>query len=341
MVQNGKTEEEALAYLEKILAEVQDGNLKAADAYKQILEELGDINLTLKEGLNKLIEYMQGRDDKLFNMMADWKADYDKNEMAAAEYREKMLALISENRDIMLKVLEEAGMSKDEALAYLEKIVAQLNEANAKLDSIYEEIKAISADISKISEKQTAYHNQYMEMAKDADADREKMTEKLDLANYYLKNLNLKVDEQNKLLENLGGEHGNITIEQLKELWGAESEKWMNFFEAQHDLYFGKLAESLSTTNYILALSLDELIALNKKVMEQNELILGQRNRLDQILAKIDWNTAETLGVAEEIRDLIAQFEFNCNCTCNGQGDKTDENEGILGDLDNIVNGNN
>ena len=75
--------------------------------------------------------------------------------------------------------------------------------------------------------------------------------------------------------------------------------------------------------------------------MEQNEIILSQRNRLDQLLAKIDWNTAEILGVAEEIRDLIAQFEHNCNCTCNGQGDKTDENEGILGDLDNIINGNN
>ena len=241
----------------------------------------------------------------------------------------------------MLIILEQQGMSRSEALAYLEKIVSQLNDANAKLDAIYSELSSISGDIYKISEKQTAYHNQYMELAKDADADREEIKEKLDLANYYLNELNGKIDAQNELLKGLEGEHGNITAEQLKEILGEQSEEWKNFLDAQHSLYFGQLAQSADTIEYILSLSLEELRALNQKVKDTNALIQDQTARFDQILAKIDWNLAEELGVAKEIRDLISQFEHNCNCTCNGQGDKTEENEGILGDLDNIVNGNN
>ena len=115
MVQNGKTEEEAKDYLEQILEEVRNGNMTAADAYKQIMEELGDINLTLKEGLNKLFEYMQNRDDKLFNMMADWKADYDANEMSEKEFNMMMYASIVTNQEKMIELLVQNGMSMSEA----------------------------------------------------------------------------------------------------------------------------------------------------------------------------------------------------------------------------------
>ena len=337
---------EQLAYLKDDVAAIKDiaANGDYLTALKEIQILLNDIKnevISLKDNLNGLMEYMQGRDDKLFNLMFELKTQNEQKELSDAEYRNKMLALISEYRDIVLKILEQQDMSRSEALAYLEKIVSQLNDANAKLDAIYAELSSIAGDVAKISEKQTAYHNQYMEMAKDADADREAMKEKLDLANYYLKELNGKVDVQNELLKGLEAEHGNITAEELKEILGEQSEEWQNFIEAQHNLYFGQLAQSADSIEYILSLSLEELRALNKKVMETNNLIQDQTNRFDQILAKIDWNLAEELGVAKEIRDLISQFEHNCNCTCNGQGDKTEENEGILGDLSDIVNGNN
>ncbi len=337
---------EQLAYLKDDVAAIKDmaANGDYLAALKEIQILLNDIKnevISLKDNLNGLMEYMQGRDDKLFNLMFELKTQNEQKELSDAEYRNKMLALVSENRDIMLKILEQQGMSRSEALAYLEKIVSQLNDANAKLDAIYSELSSISGDIYKISEKQTAYHNQYMELAKDADADREEIKEKLDLANYYLNELNGKIDAQNELLKGLEGEHGNITAEQLKEILGEQSEEWKNFLDAQHSLYFGQLAQSADTIEYILSLSLEELRALNQKVKDTNALIQDQTARFDQILAKIDWNLAEELGVAKEIRDLISQFEHNCNCTCNGQGDKTEENEGILGDLSDIVNGNN
>lgn len=337
---------EQLAYLKDDVAAIKDiaanGDYLAALKEIQILlNEIKNEVASLKDNLNNFMKYFEGRDDKLFNLMLELKTQNEQKELSDAEYRNKMLALIAENRDITLKILEQQGMTRAEALAYLEKIVSQLNDANAKLDAIYAELSSIAGDVAKISEKQTAYHNQYMEMAKDADADREAMKEKLDLANYYLKELNGKVDIQNELLKGLEAEHGNITAEELKEILGTQSEEWQNFIEAQHNLYFGQLAQSAETLEYICSLSLEELRALNKKVMETNNLIQDQTNRFDQILAKIDWNQAQALGVAQEIRDLIAEFQFNCNCTCNGQGDKTEENEGILGDLDNIVNGNN
>ena len=44
----------------------------------------------------------------------------------------------------------------------------------------------------------------------------------------------------------------------------------------------------------------------------------------------------------QEIKDLISQLDFTCecNCGCNGS-DNVEENEGILGDLENYVDGNN
>ena len=49
MVQNGKTQEEAVAFLEKIFAEVEAGNMTAAEAYTKILSELGQVNDSLNE----------------------------------------------------------------------------------------------------------------------------------------------------------------------------------------------------------------------------------------------------------------------------------------------------
>ncbi len=76
---NGKTEAEAKAYLEKILAEVQDGKLSAAEAMGKILAELGDINVSLdniemilkniSEQINKNHEdYMKAKDELFTGM---------------------------------------------------------------------------------------------------------------------------------------------------------------------------------------------------------------------------------------------------------------------------------
>ena len=54
LMNNGKTQEEAKAYLEKILAEVKAGNISAAEAYAQIMKDLGDIKNILTVNLNQV-----------------------------------------------------------------------------------------------------------------------------------------------------------------------------------------------------------------------------------------------------------------------------------------------
>ena len=75
---------------------------------------------------------------------------------------------------------------------------------------------------------------------------------------------------------------------------------------------------------------------MNDKMLTK-QVFNDQMNRLYDLLKK-----AQEQGLAEsqKIQDLIAGLDFSCDCNCNC-GDQIDNNEGILGDLDNIVNGNN
>jgi hypothetical protein len=75
---NGKTEEEANAFLEKILAEVKAGRLDAAEAYDKIMKELGDIKNILNVNLDQIkvmFEAMQKqwqRTREVTSVMAEW-----------------------------------------------------------------------------------------------------------------------------------------------------------------------------------------------------------------------------------------------------------------------------
>ncbi|MBE7710802.1 MAG: hypothetical protein E7Z92_01545 [Cyanobacteria bacterium SIG31] len=336
--QNGKSDEEAKAFLEKLLAEVQAGNMTAAEAYKQIMEELGDINITLKEGLNKLFEYMQNRDDKLFKTMLEWKEQYDNNEMSKADFSAKMLDAILANQEKIINLLVEQGMSEAEAKAYLEKIVSQLNDVNGKLDYIIEQLKYISGQITENADKQDKRWNQFLEMAANYKGDIEALKDANELSNDYLK---LLIDNTNDLKATLkyymeqNGE--GMTLDDLKKLLGEESEAWKEFIAAQFALYLDGVKGDVTT--------IKDYISMIEEKMATKEDLQAQGNRLEQLLAKIDWNTAETLGVAQEIRDLIAQ---GCDCKCaeelkkivdlieklvQDNGNNNDNNEGILGDL--------
>lgn len=301
------------AQIANIEARVKAGQITYEDALKEIQallnaiqNDLGDIKEILKDGINTIMEYAKASDEKLFSYLSDMQTKYENNEMTEAEYNKKMLDTIVAYQEAIINILKQnGGMSEAEARAYLDKIVSQLGDLNAKLDAVIDILKNISEDVANLSDKYEKYSNEFLELAKDADADREEMKAKLDLANNYLYLLNEKADKHNENLENLKLEFGNITIDQLKEILGEQSDAWMSFIKGQTAL----LLEGMEGLNDLGSLTLEELVQLNKTAME----IKNGINGLDQLAAKIDWNTAETLGVAQEIRDLLAQGH-ECNC---------------------------
>ena len=313
-----------------------------------------NINNYGSDGMEALLLYMQQKDEKLFEMLQAWYNEWKEGELTNNEFLNKMYELMlsnSENQTKIIDLLVQIGNKTDEeAKAFLEqllaevkagnltaaeaynKILEELGTINGKLDTIIAKLDTISGKVAELAAKQETRWGQLLAEVANFKGDMAALKESNELSNDYLSMLVANTDSLKVLLQQYVEQYGEqITLDDLKALIGSESEAWKQFIKAQLALHLDGVKGDIQT--------IKDYISLIEGKMATKEELQDQANRLEALLAKIDWNTAEALGVAQEIKDLLANFKCNCECTCNGD-DKTDENEGILGDLEDFVNGN-
>ncbi len=223
-------------------------------------------------------------------------------------------------------------MSKEngDVLNALAKLQAELNKIQEQLDNIYRRIdKAandINAKIDMLNGKMNGVLGQLFALnknVKDIKGEIKKIQNAQLVANGYLSNLNNSVNEIKVALKDLEGK-GNITLEQLRELWEErDADKLAKVEEMLKKFGLDKLDPKLTTIEKLL-----------KSIDDKMDMIKDNNDLLKQILAKLEAaankDPQALLNKLDEILEAIKNIKCDCNCS-NGN------NEGILGALDGIL----
>ena len=317
---------------------------KVLDMYQQML----DMQKINNEQMDSLLSYM----NSLLEEARAGRISLDEMKQAVLEYifnDQQMQENIYNQLVANGKTEEEAKETLDKVydlmnagkfdLAYdmLQQIIAELGEINESLDFIIEMLAQQAEQARDNAELEDARFNELTDMiAKlveqgyDIEEILKNMDAKLARANDSLYKLGLNQEKIEAAIREIMAEHGDeITVGDLKAILGEQSAAWMAFFEAQMALQNDIINDNSAKVQ-------DVLQGMNDKMVTK-QVFNDQMNRLYDLLKK-----AQEQGLAEsqKIQDLIAGLDFSCDCNCNC-GDQIDNNEGILGDLDNIVNGNN
>lgn len=315
------------------------------------------VNVDMSQ-INTLLEYFKERDAKLFDLLNGLVKDLEQGRIDDAAFQEQVINFMlesKENQESIINLMIQNGKSSDEAKAYLEQILeevkngnmtaaeaykqimAELGEINESLDFIIEMLAQQAEQARDNAELEEARFNELIgmlaklvEQGNDIGEILKNMDAKLARANDSLYKLGLNQEKIEAAIREIMAEHGEgITVGDLKAILGEQSAAWMAFFEAQMALQNDIINDNSAKVE-------DVLQEMNDKMVTK-QIFNEQMNRLYDLLKK-----AQEQGLAEsqKIQDLIAGLDFSCDCNCNC-GDQIDNNEGILGDLDNIVNGNN
>ncbi len=315
------------------------------------------VNVDMSQ-INALLEYFKERDAKLFDLLNGLVKDLEQGRIDDAAFQEQVINFMlesKENQESIINLMIQNGKSSDEAKAYLEQILeevkngnmtaaeaykqimAELGEINESLDFIIEMLAQQAEQARDNAELEEARFNELIgmlaklvEQGNDIGEILKNMDAKLARANDSLYKLGLNQEKIEAAIREIMAEHGEgITVGDLKAILGEQSAAWMAFFEAQMALQNDIINDNSAKVQ-------DVLEEMNDKMVTK-QVFNDQMNRLYELLKK-----AQEQGLAEsqKIQDLIAGLDFSCDCNCDC-GDQIDNNEGILGDLDNIVNGNN
>jgi polyhydroxyalkanoate synthesis regulator phasin len=149
LVNIGQTQDQARAYLEKLLQEVQNGNKTAADAFNELMTMLNGISTQL-QGMTDLLKLLDEQGE-LSNQKADqtnakiqeFYEAYLSGKATAEEFYKNVVNYMAgdyEMKKLMLEKLTQNGLSQEQANAYLQKLLQEVQTGKISAADAYNEI---------------------------------------------------------------------------------------------------------------------------------------------------------------------------------------------------------
>ena len=171
------------------------------------------------------------------------------------------------------------------------------------------------------------YGDNIYELILDADIDDDKLMKNVVLHECcHLKqmveavnDLKIAIEELSQSINEGGG--SSITLDQLEELWKQHDEANYNRYK--------ELLENLEINVDVNTTNLEELLqTIDNKLnylQENNDILKQILNKLEGI----DWTDPDYSAKLDRIIEILENFKCNCDCG--------NSNEGILGDLDEVL----
>lgn len=320
------------------------------------------VNVDMNQ-ISAILDYLKESNRAFYEFMNQWYQDYKADNASDKEFQEQMINYMIENkdaRDSFMNIMIENGKTQEEANEFLEYILTEVKNGNMKASEAYDKIMAeigeIKITLKEIKEMLANYFEEAAanaELEKVRDEARDKAlfdllkgiyektgnieelnkiaNDKLDRANDSLYKNGLNQEKIMAAIDNLELNYGaGLTVDEFKAIVGEQSEAWMAFLEYQ----FANQNEVIEEGDA----SIRDIVQNISDNMVTKEALNEQQKRFHDLIAK-----AIELGLIEsqKIQDLIAGLDFSCNCEHNCScGDKVENNEGILGDIEGALNGN-
>ena len=289
------------------------------DAMKAMFKEMG---LELSQVIKMSASELKAAIEKFQKTYVDVEADQT----------EQLKAINAKLDDI--KLFNE--IAKDELLAAINKttqavengdknITAELDGIEAQLDKILAEIKNLLKEVATFATKAETYLSSYsakwdatLGLLEGIDANTSKIIANQAVAQKTFDNILDEIKNLKDAIKNFQGSTGceGITPEELEAMWQKHD-------DANFERY-SKLLKGLGINSCDHKNMEDLLASIDSKL----DYIKGNSDILNKILAKLDGIELTNEQLAE-IKELLKNFK--CNCECGSS------NEGILGDLDNIL----
>ena len=303
---------------------IQPGDVAGID-YDKLQEMFNAMGIKIADAVNMSAKQLE---DAIMN----FKNNYIANEKTNLEQMNKISAKLDE-----IKIYN--GLNKNEIVKAINNVNSSVNQGN---ENILTELKQLEDAIEVLQSQVQAIYTTLGSMAAKTDVYFQKWDSKFDnilnslegfktqlaqiianqrTAELYLNKLTDEVNNLKKEIHNWqGAVGGNVDYDKLEQMWQKHDKE--NFEK------YSKLIKDLGIDGSKLNSIQDLLKSIDVKMnyINDNSKILNQI--LDK-LNSIDLNNPNYNAKLDKIIDLLKNFK--CNCKCGGN------NEGILGDLDNIL----
>ena len=308
---------------------IQVGGSGSLD-YDRLEEMFESLGITIEEAINMSSQQLQAKIE-----------EFQKTYLSVEQEQTEQLASINEKLD---DIKNFNGMDKTEIINAINNVTNAINSGN---ENIINELKALEAAIDKLQAALDAIYKSIGEKKKKMDSYLSQFNAKFDaalglltgidknlstiianqaVAEVYLEQMleavndvKIAIDELNQSINEGGG--SSITLEQLEELWKQHDEANYNKYK--------ELLENLEINVDVNTTNLEELLqAIDNKLnylQENNDILKQILNKLEGI----DWTDPDYSAKLDRIIEILENFKCNCDCG--------DSNEGILGDLDEVL----
>ncbi len=308
---------------------IQVGGSGSLD-YDRLEEMFESLGITIEEAINMSSQQLQAKIE-----------EFQKTYLSVEQEQTEQLASINEKLD---DIKNFNGMDKTEIINAINNVTNAINSGN---ENIINELKALEAAIDKLQAALDAIYKSIGEASAKMDSYLSQFNAKFDaalglltgidknlstiianqaVAEVYLEQMleavndvKIAIDELNQSINEGGG--SSITLEQLEELWKQHDEANYNKYK--------ELLENLEINVDVNTTNLEELLqAIDNKLnylQENNDILKQILNKLEGI----DWTDPDYSAKLDRIIEILENFKCNCDCG--------DSNEGILGDLDEVL----
>ena len=308
---------------------IQAGGSGSLD-YDRLEEMFESLGITIEEAINMSSQQLQAKIE-----------EFQKTYLSVEQEQTEQLASINEKLD---DIKNFNGMDKTEIINAINNVTNAINSGN---ENIINELKALEAAIDKLQAALDAIYKSIGEASAKMDSYLSQFNAKFDaalglltgidknlstiianqaVAEVYLEQMleavndvKIAIDELNQSINEGGG--SSITLEQLEELWKQHDEANYNKYK--------ELLENLEINVDVNTTNLEELLqAIDNKLnylQENNDILKQILNKLEGI----DWTDPDYSAKLDRIIEILENFKCNCDCG--------DSNEGILGDLDEVL----
>ncbi len=304
------------------------GNSGSVDIdYKQLEEMFKAMGVTIAEAINMSASQLE-------EVIKNFQNTYIETEAAQTEQFASIIAKLDDlkhfnglNKDEIIEAIKNisingGGTASPELGEKLDEIIDALNRLQATLNAMYEKIGDLAAKVENSFEKWDAKFDAILDALEGFDGQLSTIIDNQKNAEIYLDNLLKEVENLKEEIKNIQIAGGNIDYEKLEEMWQKHDEA--NFEK------YSELIKELGIDTGDLKNIEDLLASIDAKM----DNIKDNSDILNQILDKlngIDWSHPDYNAKLDEIIELLKNFKCNCNGSCGGN------NEGIVGDLEDIL----